>query len=149
MVIHTTPCVRIDYGKGSEILLISWLKKPGNEEFKDAYTAALQLVTSAYPTTLFCTDLSLSGALDYDQENWLFQEYYSQVNKMIKAEIYAAVVFSEAHFKALITNYKVVELEKDHPFMHFNYFTQTEEAFHWLRSMKKGQDALLLSNSSS
>lgn len=147
MVVYTTPCVSVEYREEGKILLIEWEKKPDTAAFKDAYTRVLQFATEEYPTTFFCTDMSLSGSFDIEQENWLNQEYYLQVWEGIKENIYAAIVFSEEHFKAIISNYKAMETDAFHPFLHLNYFTETREAFNWLYSIKKGQDAALMPNS--
>ena len=143
MVIYTTPCVEVEFVADIEFLLIKWKQKPETQEFVDTYTRILQYAKGSYQTNLFCTDLTLIGSLKNEQEAWLNSEYYQQVYNGLRADIYAAVVFSEEHFNAMITNYKATETESAHTFLQFNYFTEQEEAFQWLSSIKKGQDALV------
>lgn len=147
MVIYATPCVDILYLKEDKILLIKWKISPDYKEFTSAYLVLIELATSKYPTTFFCTDLSSIGSLKNEQEVWLNTEYYNLVFESIETEIYAAVVFSVDHFKAIISNYKATDVEVLHSFIHFNYFTSSKEACHWLSSIKKGQDALVYPDS--
>lgn len=146
MVVYATPCVRVEYREEGNVLSIKWKKKPDTTAFKDAYTRVLQFATEEYPSIFFCIDMSLCGSFDMEQENWLNEEYYLQVYDGIKGNVYAAIVFSEEHFKAIISNYKATETDSFHAFMHLNYFTKTREAFNWLNSIKKGQDAALMPN---
>ncbi|MBF9254693.1 hypothetical protein I2I11_15415 [Pontibacter sp. 172403-2] len=67
------------------------------------------------------------------------------VYNVIKDNIYAAVVFSEEHFKAIVSNYQVASPAAQHQFINFTYFTDLEEALFWLQSIKKGPDTALLS----
>ncbi len=146
MVVYVTPCVCVNFKEEDNILFVKWEKKPDTTAFKNAYTRVLQLAKVDYPTTLFCVDMSVCGSFDVEQENWLNYEYYLEVFTGIKDNVYAAIVFSEEHFKAIISNYKAMEKDTFHAFMHLNYFTETKEAFNWLNSIKKGQDAALLPN---
>lgn len=143
MVIYTTPCVDVEFVADVEFLLIKWKKKPETHEFIETYSRILLYAQENYRTTLFCTDLTLIGSLKNEQEVWLNSEYYQQVYNGLKTDFYAAVVFSEEHFKAMITNYKATETESIHSFIYFNYFTELKEASYWLASIKKGQDALV------
>lgn len=148
MVVYATPCVSVEYRKVEKVLLINWETKPDTITLRETYSRVLQLATAEeYATNIFCTNMSLCGAFTVEQENWLSQEYYPQVYSGIRDNVYAAVVFTEEHFKAIITNYKDVKTDTFHSFMHLNYFTNTAEAFSWLKSIKKGQDAALLPNS--
>lgn len=140
MLIYSTPCARVEYKEEGNILLIKWNQKPDSDQFKNVYSRVLELAEKEYPTTLFCTDMSACGSLSTEQECWLNEEYYLQVYNSLKDNIYAAILFSEDHFKAIISNYKELEADSLHAFMHFNYFTKTNEAFQWLSSIKKGQD---------
>lgn len=92
---------------------------------------------------MFCTDFTLIGPLKNEQEVWLNSEYYQQVYNVLKADTYAAVVFSKDHFNPMITNYKATETEFIHPFLQFNYSTELQEASYWLSSIKKDQVALV------
>jgi hypothetical protein len=143
MVIYATPCVDIKFIDEVDFLLIKWKQKPDNQVFREVYTRVLQYAKESYYTTLFCTDLSLIGSLKSEQETWLNSEYYQRVYNCLGVDIYAAIIFSEEHFKAMITNYKPAKTESLHTFIQFNYFTKMNEAFHWLASIKKGQDALV------
>lgn len=144
MVIYSTPSVDVRLVSDEEIILISWKQKPETDHFKEVYIKVLQFATSIHPTILFCTDLSLIGSLKNEQEAWLNTEYYQQVFNGINSDIYTAVVFSDDHFNAIITNYRAIESETLHSFIHFNYFTELMEAYYWLVSIKKGQDVMVL-----
>lgn len=143
MVIYTTPFVDVEFVADVEFLLIKWKDKPDTQEFINTYSRILLYAMGKYNTNLFCTDLTKIGSLKNEQESWLNMEYYQQVYRGLDADIYAAVVFSEDHFKAMITNYRATETESLHSFIHFNYFTELKEASDWLASIKKGQDALV------
>lgn len=146
MVIYTTPSVDVEFSMDDGVLFIKWKQKPETREFIEAYTKILNYVKDSYRTTLFCTDLSRIGSLKNEQEAWLNSEYYQLVYNNLQADIFVAVVFSEDHFKAIITNYKATETQPQHSFIRFNYFTELNEACHWLASIKKGQDTLVLPN---
>lgn len=145
MVIFETPSALVTYQEQERLLLIQWLRKPDMDLFMDTYLHALQFVCEHQQTYYFCTDQSQIGPLDREQESWLNQEYYPKVYDCIKDEIYAAIVFSNSHFKAIVTNYQAsVTLPQQH-FIHFNYFTKQQEALQWLLDLKKGQDVALIS----
>ncbi|WP_147383245.1 hypothetical protein [Pontibacter oryzae] len=112
-------------------------------EFKAAYLSALYFVETQPCIRLFYTDQILIGAFDAQQEGWLVQEFYPKVQHIITEDIWAAVVFSEDHFKAIVSNYKVPSALPVQRFIHFNYFTNRQEAELWLKEMKKGQNLLV------
>ncbi|WP_276495749.1 hypothetical protein [Pontibacter litorisediminis] len=143
MVIYETPGVNITFQEQERLLLIKWLQKPNMDALMDAYLHALQFVCEHRQIYFFCTDQSKIGPLDRDQEVWLSQEYYHKVHDCIQEEIYAAVVFSNAHFKAIVTNYQVPATLPQQHFIQFNYFTQMQEALQWLADVKKGQDVVI------
>ncbi|WP_266205415.1 hypothetical protein [Pontibacter kalidii] len=145
MVIFNTPGVNITFQEQEKLLLIHWLKKPNMELLMEAYLRALQFVCENRQTYYFCTDQTLIGPLDREQEAWLNQEYYPEVYACIQDEIYAAVVFSNAHFKAIVTNYQVPATLPQRHFIQFNYFTKQQEALQWLSDVKKGQDVAIIS----
>ncbi|OKL41671.1 hypothetical protein [Pontibacter flavimaris] len=144
MVIFNTPGVNITFQEQERLLLIHWLKKPDMELLMDAYLHALQFVCDNRHTYYFCTNQTQIGPLDREQEAWLSQEYYPKVFECIQDEIYAAVVFSNAHFKAIVTNYQVPATLPQHHFIQFNYFTKQQEALQWLSDVKKGQDVAVI-----
>ncbi|WP_242919517.1 hypothetical protein [Pontibacter liquoris] len=115
--------------------------KPNAAIFEEAYLQLLKVVTTANVIKFYCTDLSSIGALDREQESWLNLEYYPKAYDLIQDDIYVAVVFSEEHFKAIVTNYQVTIPDTHHHFIQFTYFTNVEEALHWLQNIK-GQDAV-------
>ena len=108
-----------------------------------AYLHALQYVCENRRTYYFCTDQTLIGPLDREQEEWLSQEYYPKVYDCIQSEIYAAVVFTNSHFQAIVANYQVSAVLPQQRFILFNYFTKMQEALLWLSDVKKGQDEAL------
>ena len=110
------------------------------EQFKNIYWLALQFVRMQGKVRYYCTDISQSGPFDSEQETWLNREYYPQVFDSIQTNIYAAVVFSEGHFKALVSHYVPSQLLPLHDFIQFNYFTDSGEAFDWLSYMQKSQE---------
>ncbi|WP_347159114.1 hypothetical protein [Pontibacter chitinilyticus] len=110
----------------------------------EAYLHILDLLTVNAGLRLYCTDLSNIGALDREQEVWLNLEYYPMVHNLLQSDFYVAVVFSEEHFKAIVTNYQASAPAELYAFTHFTYFTAVDEAIHWLMSIKKGQDTALL-----
>jgi len=144
MVAVETTYIRIIYHIDSEIMIIKWLTKPKAAAFKEAYLQLLKLATINNVIKLYCTDLSSIGALDREQEAWLNLEYYPMVYSLIKDDIYAAVVFSEEHFKAIVANYQVEVSAEHQRFINFTYFTDLDEALFWLQSIKKGPDTALL-----
>lgn len=145
MVIFKTPGVNITFQEQESLLLIRWLSKPGMDLLTEAYLHALQFVCEHPQTYYFCADQSQIGPLDREQENWLNLEYYPKVYECINDEIYAAIVFSNAHFKAIVANYQVSATMPQQHFIQFNYFTKLQEALHWLADVKKGQDVALIS----
>lgn len=136
----------IEFNSDSGVLQIKWVQKPSLEDLKDTYSKVFQMADESYSTAYFCIDMSECGSFSVEQENWLQQEYYPLVHQALHKSIYIAIVFSEEHFKAIISNYKTQKPELFHPHMHFNYFTNAGEAQHWLKSIKKGQDAVLIPN---
>lgn len=147
MVVFENPSVNIVLHEQDKILLIRWLKKPDTDQLIEAYLYALKYVCANGKTYFFCTDQTLIGSLNRDQEEWLNQEYYPKVYDCIKNEIYAAVVFTNAHFKAIVTNYQVPTALPQQHFIHFNYFTNLQEALQWLSDVRKGQDEIVISTS--
>ncbi|SFF90719.1 hypothetical protein [Pontibacter chinhatensis] len=144
MVIHQTTSAIITFRQKDSVLLIQWLRKPDTGQLMDTYLRALAYVCSNRQTYYFCTDQTLIGSLDRDQEEWLSQEFYPKVYDCIQGEIFAAVVFNNEHFKALVTNYQVPALLPQQHFIQFNYFTKLQEALQWLSDIRKGQDEALL-----
>lgn len=142
MVIKDTPYVFITHNVTTDILLINWRRSPSVKQLKDAYSAALQYVQDVCLVTSFCTDLTAIGPLTREQEAWLMQEYYPNVFTSINTSIIAAVVFSDEHFKAIVTNYQQPDYILGQEFIQFNYFTSFQEAMHWLVYTKKGQEIL-------
>ncbi|WP_461490075.1 hypothetical protein [Pontibacter sp. HJ8] len=124
-------------------MTITWKAKPDTEQLKDVYWQALQFVKTYRKICFYCTDISSIGPLTADQEAWLTKEYYPQVFESIQSDIYAAVIFSEDHFKALISNYVAGRILPRHDFIHFNYFTDLAEATDWLLFIQKSQDQAL------
>ncbi len=144
MVVYQTSYVTITHCTETDAILIAWLKKPGTHAFTAAYLAGLEYIKSHPYIKLYCTDLTQSGGFDIEQESWLNSEYYSQVYKVVRDDIYAAVVFSEEHFKALISNYHATPYTSSNNFIHFNYFTDQQEGLTWLKDISKGQQAAIL-----
>ncbi|MEJ8802016.1 hypothetical protein [Pontibacter sp. H249] len=142
MIIKDTPYVCLAHDVDADILLINWKRSPTFKHFKDTYLAALQYVQLNALITSYCTELTAIGPLNREQEAWLNVEFYPNVFSTIKSKINAAVVFSEEHFKALVTNYQQPTYLINQDFIHFNYFTDFNEALYWLRDTKKGQKAL-------
>lgn len=147
MVISNTSFAHISFMEAEQVLSICWKTKPDIGQFKNLYWQALQYVKTRPSIRFYLTDISAIGAFDMDQEVWLSQEYYPQVSQHIQADIYAAVVFSERHFKALVSNYVAAHLNPLSDFIQFNYFTDSEEALDWLRYMQQGQDLALVAKS--
>ena len=144
MVIHQTTGVTITFRQKEGVLLIQWLRKPDMVQLQDAYLRALSYVCENRQLFYFCTDQSLIGALNREQEEWLSQEFYPKVYDCIQGEIFAAIVFNTEHFKALVSNYQVPALLPQQHFIQFNYFTMLQEALQWLSDIRKGQDEALL-----
>jgi len=140
MVISENSFARITFSSQPEVLSISWKAKPDMEQFKNIYWLALQFVRTQPKIRYYCTDISRSGPFDSEQENWLNREYYPQVYDSIRANIYAAVIFSEGHFKALVSHYVPSQLLPLHDFIQFNYFTELGEALDWLSYIQKSQE---------
>lgn len=147
MLISESCFARITLSSEPEVLTITWKAKPDTAQFKDVYWRVLQFVKTHRKTCFYCTDISMIGPLTSDQEAWLNKEYYPQVLNSIQSVIYAAVVFSEAHFNALISNYVAGRILPIHDFIHFNYFTDPAEAMDWLLYMQKSQDHALSAGS--
>lgn len=144
MVILQTPYVRITYLNQFNSLLIKWLRKPDDVTFVGAHLTALQFSIDSHTVKLYCTDLTSIGPLTRDQESWLSQECYKKSYNILQDDFFVAVVFSEDHFKAVVSNYVVPSADPIHEFVHFNYFTNQSEALHWLESIKKGRDIALI-----
>lgn len=144
MVIFETPDVRITYHLHFNCLIIKWLRNPCDTSFVSTHLAALQFSIDSHRVKLYCTDLTLIGSLSREQEAWLSQECYKKSYNVLQDEFYVAVVFSEQHFKAVVSNYVVPSAMPSHEFVHINYFTDQGEALQWLESIKKGQDAALI-----
>lgn len=140
MVISNSPLALISFSEDQDILSIRWKMKPDMEQFKNLYWQVLQFVKTKSKICYYSTDISQIGPFDTEQEAWLRREYYPQVLKIIGEHIYAAVTFSEGHFKALVSNYVASPPQPINDFIHFNYFTDVEEAADWLKLMQKGQD---------
>jgi hypothetical protein len=141
MVIFETPFVNILHLSNVKTFIIKWLCKPDNAAFIEAYGALLQFVTENHLIRRYCTDLTSIGSLTREQEAWLSLEYYQKAYNVIQAECYVAVVFSEGHFKAIVSNYQLPAALPPPDYVQLNYFTDQEEALHWLESIKEGQDA--------
>lgn len=147
MVISQTSFALVTYSKETDVLCISWKVKPDMEQFRNLYWQVLQFVKASPKICYYSTDISRIGPFDAEQEVWLSREYYPQVSECIGEDIYAAVIFSEGHFKALVNNYIASHLLPLHDFIHFNYFTDNEEAMDWLLYMQKGQDLAVAAKS--
>ncbi|WP_157578082.1 hypothetical protein [Pontibacter akesuensis] len=144
MVIRETPCVKVTFFEEHKTLLISWLRGPSTKELHATYLHALQFIEAHPDVVLFCTDQTLIGSLTREQETWLMQEYYPKVYHILQDDVYAAVVFSESHFNAIVMNYQANAIAPGQHFIQFNYFTVLSEAMHWLKGINKGQSAELL-----
>ncbi len=144
MVIFKTPYVEISFLYQFNCLVIKWLRRPSDRAFREAHHAALEYSVNNHIIKLYCTDLTLIGPLSKEQETWLSVECYKKSYNILQDDFYVAVVFSEDHFKAVVSNYLVPSAAPTHAFVHFNYFTDQYEALHWLESIKKGQDSALL-----
>ncbi|HEY4650972.1 MAG TPA: hypothetical protein VIG72_06135 [Pontibacter sp.] len=131
-----------------EILQVNWKAKPTDGAFIETYLQGLAFVQDERKVKLYCTDLTQIGPLEREQEAWLNNVYYEKLYEVIEADIYVGVVFSEDHFKAIVTNYVATESAKLHSYIHFNYFTDKQEAFYWLNSIKKDWDTVLLTPAS-
>lgn len=147
MVISESSLAQIAFLDTRGALSIRWKAKPDMEQFKVVYLEALRFVRGVGKIRYYSTDISQIGAFDTEQEAWLSREFYPQVSDCIKTEIFAAVIFSEGHFNALVTNYAASNLTSTSDFIHFNYFTNEEEALDWLSFMQKGQDLVLYTRS--
>ncbi|AKD04566.1 hypothetical protein POKO110462_11360 [Pontibacter korlensis] len=139
MVIYDTASVNITFQEQDSLILIRWLHQPDMVMMADAYLNGLQFVCKHPNTLYFCTDQSVIGPLDRELENWLLHDFYPSVYRCLEREIYAAVVFSDAHFKAIVTHYQATTPLPQH-FIHFNYFACLQEALQWLSDVKKGQE---------
>jgi hypothetical protein len=147
MVIKDTHYVFIHYSVEAEILLINWKLNPTNTQFKESYSEILNFVGNVCHVTSFCTDLTRVGALSREQEAWLVLEYYPKAQDFFNHNVNVAVVFSDEHFKAIVTNFQQPIYLTRQDFIHFNYFTKPQEAFQWLLDIKKGQDTLSVMSS--
>jgi hypothetical protein len=147
MVISETSYVCLDFSSQPEVLSIQWKVKPDMEQFKNGYWQALQFVKGHRKIRYYSTDISRIGPFDQEQEMWLNWEFYPQVLDCIQADIYAAVIFSEGHFQALVNHYVAPNLLPIHQFIHFNYFTSSAEANDWLHFIKESQDFALSAES--
>ncbi|NDK55461.1 hypothetical protein [Pontibacter fetidus] len=143
MVVHSSTYSDIIFDSELEILQVIWKAKPTDSAFKETYLQGLSFVQEVQPVMLYCTDLTIIGPLEREQEAWLNNVFYGKLHDAVKQDVFTAVVFTEAHFKAIITNYAATEAVNTQDFMLFNYFTDRAEALHWLESVKKGQDASL------
>lgn len=144
MVIFETPCVEISYLFQVSCLFIKWLSRPDNATFVEAHSAVLQFSIDNPVVRSYCTDLTSVGSLTREQESWLSLEYYQKSYKKLQCTFFVAVIFSEEHFKAVVSNYQVPSALSPHPYVFFNYFTDSYEALHWLECIEKGQDSALL-----
>ncbi len=142
MVIKDTHYVFIHYSVEAEVLLIKWRQSPTNTQFKESYLDILDFVSNICIINSYCTDLSVIGPLSREQEAWLVLEYYPKAQSLLKHNINVAVVFSEEHFKAIVTNFQQPIYLSRQDFINLNYFTDSQEALHWLIDIKKGQDSL-------
>ncbi len=147
MVISDSSHALVTFSRDASVLSIQWKAKPDMEQFRNLYWQVLQFVKSNSRICFYNTDISRIGPFDPEQEAWLSREYYPQVSDIIGTDIYAAVVFSEGHFKALVSNYIGSRLLPLNDFIHFNYFTDNDEALDWLHYMQKGQDLALAAKS--
>ena len=147
MVVHSTTYSDIIFDSELEILQVIWKAKPTDSAFIETYLQGLAFVQNVQPVYFYCTDLTIIGSLEREQEAWLNTVFYAKMQETVKEDVFIAVVFTEEHFKAIITNYAATEAVNTHDFILFNYFTDREEALHWLDSVKKGQDALMFPTS--
>ena len=147
MVIKDTHYVSIHYNLNTEVLMIKWKISPTNRQFKHSYLDILEFVDNVYNATSFCTDLTTIGALSREQEAWLVLDYYPIAQQVINSSANVAVVFSEEHFKAIVTNFQQPAYLSKQDFIHFNYFTDPQEAIHWLIDIKKGQETFSIMSS--
>jgi hypothetical protein len=147
MVISDTKFAQVTYLEEVGILSICWYRNPTMEQFTHLYLQGLQFVKENPGIRFYSTDISRIGPFDAEQESWLSRLYYPQVSEIIGEVIYAAVVFSENHFQALVNNYVASHIVPLSDFIQFNYFTNSDEALDWLRYMQKGQDLVLAAKS--
>ncbi|MBC5773222.1 hypothetical protein H8S95_04030 [Pontibacter sp. KCTC 32443] len=143
MVVYSTSFSDIIFDSELEILQVIWKAKPTDSAFIETYLQGLTFVQEVRPVKLYCTDLTAIGPLEREQEGWLNNVYYEKLHETINSDICVAVVFSEEHFKAIITNYAATGTSSSHNFILFNYFTDRKEATYWLESVKKGQDTIV------
>lgn len=144
MVLLETKYAEISYFHTFNCLHIRWLLKPDDAAFVSVHLTALQFSIDNHVVRHYCTDLTLIGSLSREQEAWLLQECYKKTYFVLQDVFFVAVVFSEDHFKAVVTNYVVPSAAASPDYVHFNYFTDQDEALHWLESIKKGQDTALI-----
>lgn len=147
MVISNSHFAQVTYLEEAGILSICWKLKPDMEQFSELYLKGLQFVKANPGIRFYSTDISQIGPFDVEQEAWLSRVYYPQVADIIGENIFAAVVFSEDHFNALVNNYVASHQLPLNDFIQFNYFTAIEEALDWLLYMQKGQDMVLAAQS--
>ncbi len=147
MVVFASPYSELFYDGDKEILQVTWKKRPTNSAFTEMYLQGLAFVKEQTPVNLYCIDLTAIGPLNRDQEDWLSTEFYPNLLATLNTKVFVAVVFTDVHFNAIITNYTATEPAETHEQLLFNYFTDREEANHWLESVKKGQDTVLLPTS--
>lgn len=144
MVVYSTAFSDIIFDSELEILQVIWKAKPTDNALIDTYLHGLAFIQDVTPVKLYCTDLTAIGPLERDQEAWLNNVFYSKLHAALQTDIFVSVVFTEEHFKAIITNYTATKPATLHDFILFNYFTDRQEAFHWLESVNKGLDTVLL-----
>ncbi|MBD1395936.1 hypothetical protein H9Q13_02060 [Pontibacter sp. JH31] len=147
MVVCDTPYAYITYSSQSEVLSIKWKDRPSLEQFKNVYWQGLQFVKAHPEIRFYCVDISLIGPFDQEQELWLNWEFCPQVLDCIQTNIFAAVIFSEEHFNALVNNYVAPSLLPIHGFIQLNYFTDAVEAHDWLAYTQRSQGFALAAKS--
>ena len=144
MVIFETLKVCVSFFEGSQTVLTKWESKPSLKAFKEANLHILSVLSQNKALKNFCTNLAFIGALSHEQEMWLDAEYYPEVHNILKSDFFLAVVFSEGHFQAIVHNYHLAHAKPKHDYVKINYFTDFDEALHWLDNVQKGQDAALM-----
>jgi hypothetical protein len=126
--------LEVVYESDTKTLVIKWEGNISSDEIKTGYYDVLQLVKQLKPQK-WIIDLCEREQIRGDVQRWIFKNIFSEALKVLKCDIFIAVLLPVYYYQTLLNEVNGDDLIHDDSLLIINHFLYESEGRRWLENV--------------
>ncbi|WP_181304947.1 hypothetical protein [Rufibacter sp. XAAS-G3-1] len=123
--------LHLTYRRDLDILFLRWYRYPTSAQLREGYLSALEMAREV-KATYWMFDLRSRGKISEEDESWMLQTFFPQIEEEFEYQGYFANLVTPTHFAHIRDTIGLDYLENYGKLTQLGVFQSEQEAVAWL-----------------